>query len=73
MTDVTARAVAVRCRLGAIPRAADVLPGLPHRALRDEAILTESAGAAGLQPSDIKGKTGLWPGVPPGPSMVSRG
>ena len=39
MTDVTARAVAVRCRLGGIPRAADALPGLAHRALRDEAIL----------------------------------
>jgi hypothetical protein len=73
MTDVTARAVAVRCRLGGIPRAADVLPGLAHSALRDEAILTESAGPAGPQPSDTERKTGLWPPVPRGPSMVSRG
>jgi hypothetical protein len=72
MTDVTARAVAVRCRLGGIPRAADVLPGLAHSALRDEAILTESAGPAGLQPPDTERKTGLWPPVRTGPRCLAR-
>jgi hypothetical protein len=73
MTDVTARAVAVRRRLGGISRAptCSLASRIAPFAARPSS--SESAGAAGLQPSDTEGKAGLWPAVPPGPWMISRG
>ena len=73
MTEVTARAVAVRCRLGGIPRAPTCFPTSRIAPFAARPSSSEPAGAAGPPPSDTEGKAGLWPAVPPGPSMVSRG